>query len=59
MKHYAGLDVSLKSIFVCILDENAQIIREAELKCSPESVSGFLTGSGLKIAKVGLESGSL
>jgi transposase len=44
------------AVRICLI---AQIIREAELKCSPESVSGFLTGSGLKIAKVGLESGSL
>lgn len=29
MKHYAGLDVSVKETAICIVDENGRICREA------------------------------
>lgn len=59
MSHYVGLDVSHKSVFVCILDEKGKVVREAELVSHPDAVSAFLFGTGLAITKVGLESGSL
>lgn len=59
MSYYVGLDVSLKSIFVCIVDEKGKVIRESELVTNPDAVAGFLYGTGLEISKVGLESGSL
>jgi transposase len=59
MKHYVGLDVSCKTISVCILDETGQVKREIDLESTPASIHGFLLGTGLQIEKIGLESGSL
>lgn len=59
MNHYVGLDVSLKTIFICIVDEKGRVVKEQELASTPEGVGGFLLGTGLKIEKIGLESGNL
>jgi predicted NBD/HSP70 family sugar kinase len=36
MKHYAGLDVSVKETSVCILDETGRICREIKIFSHPE-----------------------
>lgn len=59
MDHYVGLDVSLKTVFICVVDEKGKIIKETEMNSIPEGIGGFLMGTGLKIAKIGLESGNL
>lgn len=59
MKHYVGLDVSLNTIFVCIVDEKGKVIKEQEIPSTPEAIGSFLIGAGLEIEKVGLESGNL
>ncbi len=59
MSYYVGLDVSLDTISLCIVDEKGKIVREEELPSTPEAVGDFLLGTGLKIIKIGLESGNL
>jgi len=59
MDHYVGLDVSLKTVFICIVNEKGVIIKEDELASTPEGIGGFLKGTGLRITKIGLESGNL
>lgn len=59
MTHYAGLDVSMKTTFICILNEKGKVVRELEALSTPESIDSFLSETGLKIEKVGLESGCL
>lgn len=59
MHHYVGLDVSLKTVFICILNEKGKIVKEQEMASTPEGIGGFLMGSGLKIERIGLESGNL
>lgn len=59
MNHYVGLDVSLKTVFICIVDEKGKVVKEQEMASTPEGISGFLMGCGLKIEKIGLESGNL
>lgn len=59
MLHYAGLDVSMKSTFVCIVDEKGKVIREVELSSTPEDIGKCLLETGLQIERVGLESGCL
>ena len=59
MNHYVGLDVSLKTVFICILNEKGKVIKEQEMASTPEGIAGFLMGTGLKIEKIGLESGNL
>jgi transposase len=59
MNHYVGLDVSLKTVFICIVNEKGKVVREQEIASTPEAIGGFLMGTDLKIEKIGLESGSL
>jgi transposase len=59
MSHYVGLDVSLKTVFICIINEKGKVVKEQEMASTPEGISGFLIGTGLKIEKIGLESGNL
>ncbi|NTU69933.1 IS110 family transposase [bacterium] len=59
MEHYVGLDVSLKSIFVCIVNEKGKIVKEQELPSTPEAIGSFLQETDLEIEKIGLESGNL
>jgi transposase len=59
MSHYVGLDVSLKTVFICIVNEKGKIVKEQEWASTPEGIAGFLMGTGLDIEKIGLESGSL
>ena len=59
MSYYVGLDVSLNTVFVCIVDETGKVVREQELASTPEAIGGFLLGTGLEIKKIGLESGNL
>jgi hypothetical protein len=38
MKHYAGLDVSLKETSICIVDEAGSILREMKVPSHPEDL---------------------
>lgn len=59
MMYYAGLDVSMNTTFICIVNEKGKVVEELEAVSTPESIDSFLSGTGLKIEKVGLESGCL
>jgi transposase len=59
MKHYVGLDVSLKETAICVVDENGVVIREGKAFSDPEAIIAWLNESGLSVAKVGLEIGGL
>lgn len=54
MNHYVGLDVSLKTISVCILNEKGRRVEEGEVESTPESVDIFLKRTNLKIEKIAL-----
>jgi len=59
MKYYVGLDVSLNTVFVCIVNEKGKVLKENEIPSTPEAIGSFLMGTGLEIEKIGLESGNL
>ena len=59
MTHYAGLDVSMNTTFICIVNEKGKVVKELEAVSTPESIDSFLSGTGLKIERIGLESGCL
>src|SRR5215213_6188200 len=59
MDHYAGIDVSLATSSVCIRDAAGRIAREAKVASEPEALVTFLTGCGLRLARIGLEAGPL
>ena len=40
MEYYAGIDVSLESASICVVDANGRIIREAKVASEPENLPG-------------------
>lgn len=59
MKYYAGIDVSLESASVCIVDERGLIVREGKVASEPEALIGWLGKPGAKVELIGLEAGPL
>lgn len=59
MKYYAGLDVSMKETFICIVDENGRIAYESREASDVKLIAKHLKSTGFYLTKVGLESGSL
>ncbi|MBB5696036.1 transposase [Roseomonas pecuniae] len=59
MDHHAGIDVSLATSAVCILDAAGRVVREAKVGSEPEELAAFLTGCGHRLIRIGLEAGPL
>ena len=59
MKHYIGLDVSMKRTFICVINEQGKIIREGSENTEPHLIANYLSKLGLEEITVGFESGSL
>lgn len=59
MKHYVGLDVSMKTTFICVVDEAGQVIHEGHEKTDPYAIADYLEKKGIKNVFLGFESGSL
>lgn len=59
MRYYVGLDVSLKTTSICILNENGKRTNEGEVDSTPKAIGDFLKGTGFEIERIGLESGNL
>ena len=43
MEYYAGIDVSLKEVFISILDKGGKIIKEGSVKNHPDKIEEFLS----------------
>jgi transposase len=59
MKHYAGLDVSVKETSVCIVDETGKICGETKVVSHPDDLTTVLNDPALCLERVGLEAGPL
>ncbi len=59
MKHYAGLDVSVKETSLCIVDETGRICREARLVSHPDDLLAALNDPIWRFDRIGLEAGPL
>ena len=59
MEHYAGIDVSLESASVCVVDATGRIVREAKVASEPEVLIDWFHGLGFAVARIGLEAGPL
>src|SRR5215472_15149255 len=59
MEYYAGIDVSLESSSVCVVDAMGQVLREAKIASEPEALVGWFNQLGVELARVGLEAGPL
>ena len=54
MKHYAGLDVSVKETSICIVDEAGRICREMKVVSHPEDLLAVLCDPAWQLERVGL-----
>jgi transposase len=59
MEHYAGIDVSLESASVCIVDAQGKILKEAKLSSEPEALMAWFASHEVPMARIGLEAGPL
>jgi transposase len=59
MDHYAGIDVSLATSSVCILDATGRVVQEAKVPSGPEALAAFLAGCSHHLVRIGLEAGPL
>lgn len=59
MTYYAGLDVSMKSTVICVVDKKGAIIKEGEVDSSPDAITKFLLKMKVALEVVGLETGPL
>jgi transposase len=58
MEHYVGLDVSLKSTAMCVVDSKGKIVREGAVVTDPETIAAFIALHAPDAVRVGLESGA-
>ncbi|RWG76490.1 MAG: IS110 family transposase [Mesorhizobium sp.] len=59
MKHYAGLDVSVKETAVCIVNETGEICREVKVVSHPDDLTTVLKDPAWDFDRIGLEAGPL
>lgn len=59
MEQYGGIDVSLESASVCVVDASGRILREAKVASEPGALIAWFCGSDIQMARIGLEAGPL
>ena len=59
MTYYVGLDVALRSVSACVIDDQGEIIKEAKLDSEVEAIVTWLAPIRHGIEIVGLEAGTL
>src|SRR6266704_3043728 len=59
MEYYIGIDVSLESSSVCVVDAKGRIVKETKVPSDPDALVSFIHGLGLPIERIGLEAGPL
>lgn len=59
MEHYAGIDVSLESSSVCVIDATGRVVREGKVASELETLIAWLRQSDVDLARIGLEAGPL
>lgn len=57
MACYAGIDASLETVNICIVNEEGGVLLERKVEAEPETIVRVLTGFGQPFERVGLEAG--
>jgi transposase len=59
MDYYAGIDVSVKTSALCVVDASGKIIREASVASEPETLTAWFRSLPLELKQIGLEAGPI
>lgn len=59
MAYYAGIDVSLDSSSVCIVDGTGKVVREAKVASEPDALVAWFSAIALVVDRIGMEAGPL
>lgn len=59
MTYYVGLDVALRSVSACVIDEHGEIVKEAKIDSDVEVIAAWLQSIRGEIEIVGFEAGTL
>jgi transposase len=59
MEYYAGIDVSLESSSLCVVDATGRIVREAKVASEPEILITWFQSLGFALSRIGLEAGPM
>lgn len=57
MAYYAGIDASLETVNICIVDEEGRVLVERKVEAEPAAIVRVLTSFGQPFERVGLEAG--
>jgi transposase len=59
MIYYAGFDVSLRTVNICVIDDQDELVAETKIGSDVQDIIAYLDGLELDLASVGLEAGTL
>ncbi len=59
MTYYAGLDVSLRTVNICVIDDEGELVAETKLASDVQDIVVYLDELNLNISSIALEAGTL
>jgi len=59
MTYYAGLDVSLRTVNICVIDDEGELVAETKLASDVQDIVAYLDELDLNISSIALEAGTL
>jgi len=59
MKHFVGLDVSVKETSICVVDGDGDVVLQTSVPSEPRAIVDVLAAPSLAIERIGLEAGPL
>ena len=59
MDYFVGLDVSLRSCALCVVDTKGKVVLERELVCEVNDIAACLCDFEFPIERIGLEAGTM
>ena len=59
MTYYVGLDVSLRTVNVCVIDDQGEGLAETKLASDVQDIVAYLDDLNIEIESIGLEAGTL
>lgn len=59
MDLFVGLDVSVRTTSVCVMDAEGNVLKKGKVESEPSAIDAMLTGFSTRLKRIGLEAGPL